>query len=256
MKPVKKAVGFILILFMVIGACGCMNHNEYSKQILKELSDKYDRTFEMVKLSYEVSGEKGNYYRAVCKEPNSENTFVAYYYLNGSEYLLSEQVGDECNASNDEPLLVDTYPNLLLNLKVAEFLEKDNPDILFAIADIGAFGHAFTLGDVEKGIDYCLSNETFEVQSKLYLFANDNIANKEQFEKDICQKILSMNALNQSIDIAYISENNLQSVKDEYHDDIYRIEDRLEDDENIKRYSWYYAERGQGITEKKEVKGV
>ena len=80
-----------------------MNHNDYSEKILKELSDKYDKTFEIVKLSYEVDGENGNYYRAVCKEKDSENTFVAYYYLKGSEYLLSEDVGDELKVSKDKP---------------------------------------------------------------------------------------------------------------------------------------------------------
>jgi len=171
MKNMKKAICFIMIILIAIGVCGCMNHNEYSDKILKGLSDKYNKEFEIVKLSYEVDGENGNYYRAVCKEQDTENTFVAYYYLKGSQYLLSEDVGDELKVSKDEPLLIDTYPNLLLNLKVAEQLSKDN-GVLFVVADIGAFEHTFTISDIEMGINHCLSNESFDVQSKVYLFAS------------------------------------------------------------------------------------
>lgn len=255
MKHMKKAICFIMIILIAIGVCGCMNHNEYSDKILKGLSDKYNKEFEIVKLSYEVDGENGNYYRAVCKEQDTENTFVAYYYLKGSQYLLSEDVGDELKVSKDEPLLIDTYPNLLLNLKVAEQLSKDN-GVLFVVADIGAFEHTFTISDIEMGINHCLSNESFDVQSKVYLFASNSIENKEQFEKDITQTILSMNAYKQSIDIAYIADADVEAVKREYSDDIYMIEDRLTEDEKITRYSWYFAERGKGITEKKDVKGV
>jgi len=65
-----------------------------------------------------------------------------------------------------------------------------------------------------------------------------------------------MNAYKQSIDIAYIADADVEAIKREYSDDIYMIEDRLTEDEKITRYSWYFAERGKGITEKKDVKGV
>lgn len=232
-----------------------MNHEEYSKKILDELNSRYNKDFEIVKLTYEVDGENGNYYRAVCKEKDGHNTFIAYYYLNGSEYLLSENVDDEIKVLKGEPLLIDTYPNLLLNLKVAEYL-ANNRGVLFAVVDVGAFDHTFSLNDVEKGIDYCLSNENFDVQSKVYLFASNSVEKKEQFEKEITQAILSMNAYKQSIDIAYIADKDLQAIKSKYYDDIYMIEDRLAEDEKIIRYSWYFSERGKGIVEKKDVKGV
>lgn len=233
-----------------------MNHQDYSDKILAGLKSKYSTDFEIVKLSYEVDGENGNYYRAVCKEAESDSTFVAYYYLKGSDYLLSEKIGVDISIAKNDPFLVDTYPNMLLNQRVAERLADNAQGVLFAIADIGAFDYTLTISDVEKGIEHCVANPDFNVQSKLYVFASNNIEDKERFEEGLVQLILSMNAYKQSIDVVYIADENVQSVKAEYYDDIYMIEDRFFEDEKIIRYSWYFAERGKGVVEKQDVKGV
>ena len=253
----RRWISLVIIAGLVmIGACGCMNHQDHSDKILAELKSKYSTDFEIVKLSYEVDGENGNYYRAVCKETESDSTFVAYYYLKGSDYLLSEEIGEDISISKDEPYLVDTYPNMLLNRKVAEHLTESVQGVLFAIADIGAFDYTLTISDVEKGIEHCVANADFNVQSKLYVFASNGIEDKESFEEYLVQMILSMNAYKQSIDVAYIADENVQLVRAEYYDDIYMIEDRFSEDEKIIRYSWYFAERGKGVVEKQDVKGV
>lgn len=253
----RRWISLVIIAGLVmIGACGCMNHQDYSDKILAELKSKYSTDFEIVKLSYEVDGENGNYYRAVCKETESDSTFVAYYYLKGSDYLLSEEIGEDISIAKDEPFLVDTYPNMLLNRKVAKHLTDNVQGVLFAIADIGAFDYTLTISDVEKGIQHCVANADFNVQSKLYVFASNSIEDKESFEEYLVQMILSMNAYKQSIDVAYIADENVQLEKAEYYDDIYMIEDRFSEDEKIIRYSWYFAERGKGVVEKQDVKGV
>ena len=256
MKLVQRTVCLILVISIAIGVCGCMNHNEYSDKILSELSTKYNKEFEIVQLTYEVSGNGGNFYRAVCKEAGGTTTFVAYYYLNGSDYLLPDEIDQEAVANNSEPYLVDEYPNLLLNVKMADYLMQEIPGVLFAMTDIHAFNHTLTLADVEKGLEHCVANGEFDAQAKLYLFVDDSIEDKAQYEKELVQKILALNISEQTIDVAYIAKSNEQAVKDAYQDDIYMIEERLEEDEKVVRYSWYMAERGQGIVEKKDVKGV
>ena len=256
MKSVKKITLLLMVGIIMIGACGCMNHQDYSDKILAELKGKYSKDFEIVKLSYEVDGESGNYYRAVCREPDSDNTFVAYYYLNGSDYLLSEEIGEDLVISKNEPFLVDTYPKMLLNLRLADYLKDNISGILFVVSDVGAFDHTFTIDDIEKGIQHCVSNTDFNIQSKLYVCASNSIEDKEQFERDLVQRILSMNAYKQSIDVAYIADENIQPVRAEYYDDVYMIENRFSEDERIVRYSWYFAERGKGVVEKQDVKGV
>lgn len=256
MKTRRLVSIFIILGLLMIGVCGCMNHQDYSDKILAELKGRYGKDFEIVKLSYEVDGENGNYYRAVCKETEGDSSFVAYYYLKGSDYLLSEEIGEDISVAKDEPFLVDTYPNMLLNRSVAEQLTDNVQGILFAIADIGAFDYTLTISDIEKGIAHCVANADFNVQSKLYVFASNSIEDKERFEEDLVQLILSMNAYKQSVDVVYIADENVQSVKAEYYDDIYMIEDRFSEDEKIIRYSWYFAERGKGVVEKQDVKGV
>ncbi len=255
MKIVRSMILLLLAGMIMMGACGCMNHQGYAEEILEKLESKYDRDFEIVKLSYEVDGEHGNYYRAVCKEPERENTFVVYYYLNGFDYLLPDVVGDIMGISKEEPSLSDSYPNVLLNLKIEEYFTDNVPGVLFAMSDAGVSGYKLTIDDVEKGIEHCLSNRDFDAQSTLYLFLSDSIENKEQFESDLVQKILSMDVYKQSISVAYIADEYIEAAKAEYYDDTYRIEGRLREDICVTRYSYYLAYRGQGIISKRNVKG-
>lgn len=233
-----------------------MNHNENAAKILNELSKKYNRTFEFIQLTYEVDGNNANFYRAVCREQGSELSFVAYYYLNGTEYLLSDTGAEELNFSDGEAILVDEYSNLLLNNMFAQYLIASDPNILFAIAEIGSRDHAFTIDDIEKGLEYCICNGSFDIWIKTYLFVNSDIENKDMFDANIVTELLKIRAYPQSVDIAYISVDDTEKIKKDYQDDIYMIGDRLEEDERVVRYSWYLSEKGNEITRNKNVKGV
>lgn len=231
-----------------------MNHNKYLQTILKILENKYDQAFEITQLFYEVDGANGNYYRAVCREKGQKEKFVAAYYLNGSDFLLADHMEGKLAMPGAKAVLVDNYPNTLLNLKVADYLVKSNTKILFAIADIGMLGHALTMDDLEQGISCCVSNKAFDIQAQIYLFVNADIENHEQFEQEMISKILSWNMYRQKINIAVVSEKSIGEIRKAYEGNTYMIEDRLEEDEKVYRYSWYFAERGQGVRKQKVVK--
>lgn len=251
----RRWISLVIIAGLVmIGACGCMNHQDHSDKILAELKSKYSTDFEIVKLSYEVDGESGNFYRAVCKEQGDEQTFVAYYYLNGSQYLLHQNLGVELNKP-ESAILVDEYPVLLLNKAYAGFLEE-KADILFAISDVSFISHNLSKEDVEQGLEYCLFNGKHEALAKVYLFIDENHKNKEKLEAEIITQLSSYGILQQSVDMVYISDKDMEVVKSEYQDDTYLIRDRLKEDSRITRYSWYLTEAGKGIVAKNDVKGV
>lgn len=232
-----------------------MNHEEYSKKILDELNSRYNKDFEIVKLTYEVSGNAGNFYRAVCREKDKDKTFVSYYYLNGSDYLLSEnnEINDE--KSDNKPVLVDEYINLCLAEMYNDYISKLDNSILFVTTEMSFNENAPTFADLEKGLEYCLSASNYKTLAKVYVFANNGIAEKTSFENEMLQKVSNLDLYQQSIDIAYINENNREEVKGNYQDDTYMIRDKAKNDDNIFRYVWFLMENEKGVVNQKVVKG-
>jgi hypothetical protein len=253
MKTRRLVFIFIILGLIMMGACGCMNHQDYSDKILAELKGKYSKDFEIVKLSYEVDGESGNYYRAVCKEQGDDQTFVAYYYLNGSQYLLQQNLDVELNKPG-QAVLVDEYPVLLLNKAYAGFLEEKT-DILFAISDVNFISHILSKEDVDQGLEHCLFNGEYEALAKVYLFVDNSHKDEEKFEAEVVTQLSGNGIFQQSIDVVYISDKDMEAVRSEYQDDTYLIRDKLKEDSRVTRYSWYLAEAGKGIVSKNDVEG-
>lgn len=231
-----------------------MNHHAYSNEILSALESKYSKDFEIENLSYEFDGKNGNYYRAVCKEPGSSSTFVVYYHLKGADYLLANDIGEDVGFSTDKPVLIDTYPNMLLNKAYARFLEE-NTDILFAIAEVHFISYNLSKEDVDQGLKHCLLDGSYEVMVKVYLFVDQTCENVVNFESELLECVSGYRILQQSIDVAYVSAEDMESVRFEYQNDTYLIRDRLKNDNRITRYSWYLTEAGKGIVNRKYVKG-
>lgn len=230
-----------------------MNHNEYSEKILKELSAKYDKEFEIVQLTYEVSGDGGNFYRAVCKAKDSETTFVACYYLNGTQYLLSSD--ETIQETKNEPILVDEYCSLLLNEKFIDYLLSRELGISHAVVDIATVKHALTFEDVSSGVEYCLSNNSFDVKVSAYVFISSDETDDTDFENKIINKFKGLNLYRCNLVIAYVSEGALPTVKDDYVNDIYMIEDKMRNDDRIVLYKRYSISEELGIELKEEIKG-
>ncbi len=255
MNMIKKALCLFLITLLAIGACGCMNHEEYSKKILNELNNRYDKEFEIVKLTYEVSGNAGNFYRAVCKEKGSEKTFVSYYYLNGSDYLLSESKSISEEKSGDKPLLVDEYVNFCLAEMYSDYISELDSSILFVTAEVSFNENSPSYADLEKGLEYCLSANNFKTLVKVYVFVKSDISEKTLFENELINSASNFNVYQQSLDFAYINENSSQDLRDKYLDDTYMIRDRIKSDDSVIRYIWFLMESEKGITNQKVVKG-
>lgn len=255
MNIIKKALCLLLITLLAIGACGCMNHEEYSKKILDELNSRYNKEFEIVKLTYEVSGSSGNFYRAVCKAKDNDNTFVSYYYLNGSDYLLAENNEANDKKSDNKPLLVDEYINLCLAEMYSDYISRLDNSILFVTTEMSFNENAPTFADLEKGLDYCLSASNYKTLAKVYVFANTNISQKADFEDELINKVSNFDLYVQSFDIAFIDESNCEEIKNRYQDNTDSIRDKAKRDDDITRYVWFLTESSKGVVTQKVVKG-
>lgn len=222
----KKTFYSIAMLLVSIVLCGCGIHKNYSKEILEELSKKYDKDFEIVRLRYEFNGQ-GTYYRAICKEKNDDRTFVAYY------------------SPNEEEPLSDEYGNLYLGDLYSDYILKSDDNILFALADVTFNEKSPTKSDIDKDLEYCLNLDNYEALPKVFIFINNSVADKETFERNFLKQNSSLNIYMQSIYFVYIDENDYQEVKDRYKDaSEYLLDDKLQEDNITHRISYWLLESG------------
>lgn len=225
----------VILIFCVLGVCGCMNNKDYSGEILQELEKKYNKTFEIEQMTLEFSGDSGKYYRAVCKEPNSGKSFVVKYYYDDKE-------------------LYDEYCTMLLNEKFIDYLVSSDLEIAHAVAEIITVKHVLTVDDVNKGVEYCITNEDFDVKVSAYIFLDQSLAINSEIENKIVNMFVEKGIYRCSLDVVYMSSDSLSSAKAEYSD-VYLIDDSLEKDVRVNIYRRYLISKESGAQLTEVVKG-
>ncbi len=230
-----------------------MNHGEYFEKILNILFKKYNREFEIVRLIYEVDGEHGNQYRAICREISSGIKFVARYYLNGSDFFLLDDIDEEIKSLAKEPELVDSFCECLIAFDFAEYIKKTNKDVLYSNAIVKAVEHDISQEEIERGTDYCLEKSDYDVIVNVCVFADKNLTDKKTFEKNIVDEVLRKTQYHRTINIAYIDVAVLSDIKDDYTNDFYRLENRLMDDARVEVYSCYLAREDNVVKLREKV---
>ncbi len=212
-----------------------MNQKDYSDEIVNELEKKYNKTFEIEQLTLEFSGDSGKYYRAVCKDADIGKSFVAKYYY-------------------EEKELFDEYCALLLNEAFVDYLISSDLDIKHAVVDIITVKHILSVDDVNKGVEYCLSNEDFDVKVSAYIFLDQSSATSAEIESKIVDKLSEQEIYRCSLDVIYMSSDSLNFAKDEYTD-VYMLDDSLEKDVRVKAYRRYLISKDSGAQLTETVKG-
>ena len=233
----KRKVAFlcIFILIIAVGVCGCMDHKDYENEILNELERRYNKTFEIQQLTAEFDGNSGKFYRAVCKPADGGNLFVARY-------------------SCEKKVLYDEYCDMLLKEDIAQYLVSGDLGISYAVVNVITVGRALKAEDVAKGVEYCLSNDEFDVKVAVYAFLDQSLAADGEAEKKILDKLLSLDIYRCNLDVAYMTSDGLVAAKEEYTD-VYRLGDRLEEDGRVSGYKCYIMSRESGIQSTQIVKG-
>ncbi|MBE6766524.1 MAG: hypothetical protein E7550_02940 [Ruminococcaceae bacterium] len=231
-----------------------MNHNEYSQKILDFLTQKYKKEFEIVDLIYEVDGDRGSFYRAICKEKEEGIEFISYCYLNGTAYLLFEETDETISSPNKEVEIQDDYCECVLGARFAKYFKEKNIDALAIVAEIGAINYKFTLDDIANGFEYCLSNSDFDVRMHMCVLASNAICDKNSFEKNVIEGVLKFNSYYSVIDFAYAVDNFDEQNSVDYASDVYSFEESATND-YIVEYNRYLAKK-DGKSSKKVIKGA
>ena len=231
-----------------------MNHQEYIKKILDELGRKYEKEFEVVQATYEVSGNGGNFYRAVCAEKESGVRFASWCYLNGSDYQLPEEAETLFRKANGEPTVLDEYCVALLNKQFAAELMAADMKIKFAIADTKTASCSLTIEDLSRGVQYCLSNDALQTKATVYLFITEE-TNRSELREAIIQHMTQLNLSRCNVDIAFVSDDDLNAVINDYAVLPLFIDSMLANDPRVSAYTQYAISREKGVTYSNAVKG-
>ncbi len=235
MNIIKRFLLLLLTLLMLISVCGCMGKTDYANIILNELERKYNKTFEIEQITHEFSGDSGEYYRAVCKDAESGKSFVAKYYADDKE-------------------LFDEYCALLLNEDLINYLTSSDLGIAHAVVDVITVEHVLTMDDIAKGVEYCLSNEDFDVKVSAYIFLDKSFADNTEIENKIVDKLTKQEIYRCGLDVIYMSGDALDSAKNEYTE-VYMLDDSLEKDARIVKYRRYLISKESGALLTETVKG-
>lgn len=231
-----------------------MKHSDYLAKILDALAQKYGKEFEILWANYEFDGASGNFYRVGCREKGRKEIFLAKYYLRGTDSLLAWMTDGPPEGHTGKPELQDSYCNLLLNIQTAEYLVAENPDVLFAIADIGVSGHVITMEDLKDGVTAFLAAKGASIRGGIWLFVSNQAADRENLENELVSGVLSLRMEKQNIRIAYVSPSVLGAMKEEYGSDTDRLDDRLKAETRVSRYCRYTTCREDGVVARHVIK--
>ena len=128
-----------------------------------------------------------------------------------------------------------------------------NLGISYAVVNIIPVKHVLSADDVTKGIEYCLSNDEFDVKVSVYVFLNQSLATSMEAENKIIDKLCSLKIYRCNLDVVYMAQNALSLAKGEYTD-TYDLDSRLENDARVCEYRRYSISRNSGNQLTKIVK--
>ncbi len=240
-KPTKKKktglIVSILVILLILLGYGVfrlsVSHNAETieEEIISELSQRYDKDFEIIRLRHEFNGQD-TYYRAICKEKNDSRTFTVYY------------------NPDEENSLIDEYINMAISDSYSTYIAESNDDILFALVETNFSGERPTSACLEEGVKYCLDLNNYTASTKNYIFIKNDVADKENFEKSLIEYSLDSNIYNQAVYFIYIDEADYQEIKDKYNDVYILSVDSgvppLKEDDKIRRVT-YWLVKPEGL---------
>lgn len=225
-------------------------NQNYSSVIQDELTQKYNRNFEIVNLYYEVDGANGGYYRAICREAGDTSQFVAYYYLKNTDHFNL----NTARSTDGEYVLVDDFCNLLMNKKYAGYLSGFCTEALHIVTE-SVTKQEITLTDIEKDESLFDFKNHPNIKIKAYFFVPGSIENKDAYGIALANKIAELGVERSVLNLIFTDLKSTAEIKAKYKNDTYMLDNNFNQDNNIVYYLRYFTEASNGIVSEKCVKG-
>ena len=149
MKKLHVIPLLFLIILTAMGLGGCMNRKEQVETAIQAYYlERYQKNITIAELYDEFSGDKGNYYRAVCRSEGYDEPFIVMLFPNPEENLPVSIDGTLYS-------IEDEYPNLLIQNELAVRMTAllDQPVMVRCRLETD---RNFTDEELAMGADACL----------------------------------------------------------------------------------------------------
>ena len=245
----KRIVASFIILFVMLGVGGCMNNEnnandyfnvesqEFKKNVVEHLNNKYSEKFSIIQFTEEFSGEKGGFFRAVCKSDTRREKCVVYCYPTEDEY--------NCN-------YIDNYANVILQEIYAQQIKQYIGNDVMVKCQLLFSDHYITKEELATGVEG-LKKSTYYPHMFVFIFADSAMQYNEIWEET--EKFLvDFGIYQQYLYIAYKEEMDFTEWEDTYYQNYTSFERYLVDESDVDRIEFSSVKASLGVEKKMVVK--
>lgn len=211
----KKIIILFLSLIIMLGANGCMSSkndlNSIKNSISSYLNEKYNCKFEIVKITEEFSGNRGFFYRLVCKSDKYSDLCIVYCHTdegnNGTPLIIGSK----------EYLVTDNYANIVFQSEYTSLLQDILGDDVLIKCQLKTPNYILSDSEFASGLKNCLENP--EVPACMYTFI---FADNEKVETNLKSSteffLEQYNMYKQYLYVCYQNDINFETWNTLYYD--------------------------------------
>jgi len=204
-----------MLIFVVIGACGCMKKNidgnVYKNAIISYLEEKYHEEFTVMKLYQEFEGNSGMAVRALCAKEENKDYFTVYCYLDST-------VSDEIIIiDGNEHSIVDSYTEVLFQNAILDEVDVLECGGCFVRCKVSFNAGQPSKSDIASGINFCLQKQKLDPYVKLYVIVQCDTST-EKIESKLKEILNKYEPCTGYIYLVYMEEYDENEIKKVYEE--------------------------------------
>lgn len=243
-KSVKVLIAVIIMVILATIVIELLAYNAKNKGLIADyLSEKYGENFTVIKVGNAFNGNDLWYKYAIAKSDVYEEEIFIYCYPN------SNKQGDKIYLNGKEHVIVDDYAEIAFQNQIQNELEKKINDEVFLKCEIAFSNYSINNEEYEKGVKYCLDDESMASHVTIYTIARDEkqMAEIRNIVEEYC---LEYNAYRQYLYFAIAPSTDEKTIMKHYKEDSNIFDCHLEDCNEISHVEFTLIKRNEGITKK------
>lgn len=243
-KSTKILIAAIVMIILATIFIGFWAYNAKNKGLIADyLCEKYGENFTVIKVGNAFNGNDLRHKYAIAKSDAYEEEIYIYCYPN------SNRQGDIIYINGKEHVIVDDYAEIAFQNQIQNELEKKINDEVFLECEIAFSNYAINKEEYEKGLKYCLEDESIASHITIYAIARDEKQMNEirNIVEEYCQEY---NAYRQYLYFAIAPSTDGKTIMKHYKKDSDSFDYHLNDCNEISHVEFSLIKRNEGITKK------
>lgn len=223
------------------------NETKYNQIFLNYLDSNYEGDFVIEKYKKEFRGDRGNFYRVVCKEERYGDLFVMYCYPEKDDVIGRDIIEIE----GIKYRVRDEYASVVLQNEYAARLKNEIGDALMVKCYLVLDNAYITPEQFAKGLEYCMNNEEFKTHMRTYVIMKEEARTPELREK-IEEFLISYKGYMQYLYIGYTGVSDVTLLEKQYYDNYGKYSEYIVDEPAMNCVEFSFITRENGV-EKQNV---